>query len=60
MDDGSRPGRGCRDGPLRDPPAAGVLRRVKEEAWRPFNLETGPLVRATLLRLGEREHALAL
>ncbi len=27
-----------------------------EEARRPFNLATGPLTRATLLRLGEEEH----
>ncbi|HYP54052.1 MAG TPA: condensation domain-containing protein, partial [Pyrinomonadaceae bacterium] len=28
-----------------------------EEARRPFDLATGPLVRVTLVRLGEREHA---
>jgi amino acid adenylation domain-containing protein len=27
-----------------------------EEAMRPFDLATGPLIRATLLRLGEEEH----
>ncbi|HET6314002.1 MAG TPA: amino acid adenylation domain-containing protein, partial [Chloroflexia bacterium] len=35
-------------------------RRVKEEAQRPFDLARGPLLRANLLRLGEREHLLVL
>ncbi|MFL5384881.1 MAG: amino acid adenylation domain-containing protein, partial [Longimicrobiaceae bacterium] len=30
------------------------------EAWRPFDLERGPLVRAALLTRSEREHVLAL
>ncbi|HEX7243455.1 MAG TPA: amino acid adenylation domain-containing protein, partial [Longimicrobiaceae bacterium] len=33
-------------------------RLVGEEALRPFDLARGPLLRATLLRLGEREHVL--
>jgi NRPS condensation-like uncharacterized protein len=35
-------------------------RVVAEEARRPFNLEKGPLLRATLLQLGEREHVASL
>jgi amino acid adenylation domain-containing protein len=33
-----------------------ALRRLREEAERPFDLARGPLVRAGLLRLGERAH----
>jgi amino acid adenylation domain-containing protein len=33
---------------------------VVEEARRPFNLAHGPLLRATLLRLGDRQHVLLL
>src|SRR5208282_919887 len=33
-----------------------VQRLVATEAQRPFDLAEGPLVRATLLRLGENEH----
>jgi amino acid adenylation domain-containing protein len=33
---------------------------ITEEARRPFNLSTGPLYRATLVRLGDEEHFLAL
>ena len=33
-----------------------ALRRIREEAARPFDLARGPLIRAALLRLGEREH----
>ncbi|WPB73702.1 amino acid adenylation domain-containing protein [Archangium violaceum] len=41
--------------------AAGeVQRRVEQEARRPFDLETGPLVRATLLRVAADEHVLVL
>jgi amino acid adenylation domain-containing protein len=32
--------------------------QVAEESRRPFNLSTGPLLRATILRLGEDEHVL--
>jgi amino acid adenylation domain-containing protein len=39
---------------------AATLRAAVEEADRPFDLARGPLVRALLLRLGEREHLLAL
>ncbi|HEX7239088.1 MAG TPA: condensation domain-containing protein, partial [Longimicrobiaceae bacterium] len=39
---------------------AEALRRVREEALRPFDLERGPLLRARLLRLGEDEHVLVL
>ncbi|HYO51042.1 MAG TPA: condensation domain-containing protein, partial [Chloroflexia bacterium] len=35
-------------------------RRVKEEAQRPFDMARGPLLRANLLRLGERAHLLVL
>jgi natural product biosynthesis luciferase-like monooxygenase protein/amino acid adenylation domain-containing protein/FkbM family methyltransferase len=35
-------------------------RRVAEEAARPFDLERAPLLRAALLRLGEREHLFLL
>jgi amino acid adenylation domain-containing protein len=35
-------------------------RLAAEEAQRPFNLARGPLVRLTLLRLGELEHGLLL
>jgi amino acid adenylation domain-containing protein len=35
-----------------------VLRLVREEAQRPFKLNTGPLLRAGLLRLGDDEHVL--
>ncbi|HVR95630.1 MAG TPA: condensation domain-containing protein, partial [Thermoanaerobaculia bacterium] len=34
-----------------------LQRLVKEEAARPFDLQRGPLVRLTLIRLGEAEHA---
>ncbi|HEX6373718.1 MAG TPA: amino acid adenylation domain-containing protein [Longimicrobium sp.] len=37
-----------------------VRRRGREEAARPFDLERGPLFRATLLRLAPDEHALVL
>ncbi|HEX6342483.1 amino acid adenylation domain-containing protein [Umezawaea sp.] len=38
-----------------------VLRqRLREEASRTFDLRTGPLFRATLFRLGAREHVFAL
>ncbi len=35
---------------------AEALRRVREEAERPFDLARGPLIRAGLLKLGGREH----
>jgi amino acid adenylation domain-containing protein len=35
-----------------------VQRRATEEARAPFNLATGPLVRASLVRLGAEDHAL--
>ncbi|MGZ3461025.1 MAG: condensation domain-containing protein, partial [Archangium sp.] len=37
-----------------------MLRLAREEASRPFDLTRGPLLRTTLLRLGEREHVLLL
>ncbi|HEX8905661.1 MAG TPA: condensation domain-containing protein, partial [Longimicrobiaceae bacterium] len=37
-----------------------LLRRVGDEAARPFDLETGPLFRAPLLRLGGEDHVLLL
>ena len=33
-------------------------RIAQEEAWHPFDLQRGPLLRLALLRLGEREHLL--
>ncbi|HEX7771928.1 MAG TPA: condensation domain-containing protein, partial [Pyrinomonadaceae bacterium] len=35
-------------------------RRLREEALRPFNLERGPLIRGSLVRLAEEEHLLLL
>ncbi|WP_437287305.1 amino acid adenylation domain-containing protein [Sorangium sp. So ce406] len=37
---------------------AEALRRLEEQASRPFDLRRGPLLRLSLLRLGEREHLL--
>ena len=37
-----------------------VRRLINEEAKRPFDLAAGPLLRATLLQTGEREHVLLL
>ncbi len=37
-----------------------ALRLARAEAARPFDLRRGPLVRATLLRLGDTEHVLLL
>jgi amino acid adenylation domain-containing protein len=45
------------DGPAQD---ERVQTLATEEAQRPFDLSRGPLLRATLLRLGEREHMLLL
>lgn len=42
----------ARDGELR--------RRVREERRRPFDLRTGPVFRATLLRLSQRDHFLLI
>ncbi|WP_159731831.1 non-ribosomal peptide synthetase [Methylosinus sp. Ce-a6] len=39
---------------------AEMRRLVEAEAHRPFDLARGPLLRATLLALGEREHVLAV
>ncbi|HXQ87996.1 MAG TPA: amino acid adenylation domain-containing protein, partial [Solirubrobacterales bacterium] len=39
-------------------PSHDVARLVAEEAARPFDLTRGPLLRARLLRLAEREHVL--
>jgi amino acid adenylation domain-containing protein len=33
-----------------------AMRRVSEEAWQPFDLEAGPLLRVLLLRLEEDDH----
>ncbi len=41
--------------PVIDVTEAEAERFVREEASRPFDLREGPLLRATLLRLGERE-----
>src|SRR5262249_11037604 len=40
--------------------AAEVERRITAEAQAPLDLTRGPLLRATLLRLGEAEHVLLL
>jgi amino acid adenylation domain-containing protein len=49
---------------LRELPAkereAEARRLAGEEARRPFDLSAGPLLRATLMRLGEAEHVLVL
>src|SRR5437868_3750840 len=37
-----------------------TLRRSREELKRPFDLSRGPLVRASLLRLGDQEHLLLI
>ncbi|HSK77319.1 MAG TPA: amino acid adenylation domain-containing protein, partial [Thermoanaerobaculia bacterium] len=47
---------GCPEA-LREPE---LLRLAVAEAQRPFDLERGPLARATLVRRGEREHVLLL
>ncbi|QSQ23764.1 non-ribosomal peptide synthase/polyketide synthase [Pyxidicoccus parkwayensis] len=39
---------------------AEVLRRTYQEALRPFDLDHGPLLRTTLLRLSDSEHVLVL
>ncbi|MCC6858504.1 MAG: amino acid adenylation domain-containing protein [Bryobacterales bacterium] len=39
---------------------AEALRLAAEDARRPFNLSTGPLLRAGLIRLGETDHAVTL
>ncbi|HVR98785.1 MAG TPA: amino acid adenylation domain-containing protein, partial [Thermoanaerobaculia bacterium] len=41
-------------------PESEALRLAREEALRPFNLERGPLLRLTLLRLDLRDHLLFL
>ena len=41
-------------------PQAAAQRLTQEEARRPFDLERGPLLRATLLRLEPREHVLLM
>ncbi|WNG47516.1 amino acid adenylation domain-containing protein [Archangium minus] len=35
-------------------------RLANEEAWRPFDLAAGPVIRVTLLRMGEQEHVLVV
>ena len=37
-----------------------ALRRAEEEAERPFDLASGPLIRAVLMRLSEDDHVLVL
>ncbi len=39
---------------------AEARRRMSEEAQRPFDLERGPLFRASLLRLGAKDHVLLM
>jgi amino acid adenylation domain-containing protein len=45
---------------LPDSERAVETRRLREEALRPFNLERGPLFRASLLRVADEEHLLLL
>jgi amino acid adenylation domain-containing protein/thioester reductase-like protein len=45
---------------LPGPPAARIERLVHEGAGRRFHLDTGPLMRVTLVRLGAAEHVLCL
>ena len=45
---------------LPDDERAVEIRRLREEALRPFSLERGPLFRASLLRVAEEEHLLLL
>ncbi|HEX2187621.1 MAG TPA: amino acid adenylation domain-containing protein, partial [Longimicrobiaceae bacterium] len=47
-------------GATRDERGAVAARLAREEAARPFDLAAGPLFRATLLRVDEREHLLVL
>ncbi|MGK3959181.1 non-ribosomal peptide synthase/polyketide synthase [Sorangium sp. So ce118] len=46
--------------PIVDVQEPEVRRRAEEEAQVPFDLAKGPLLRTTLLRLGEQEHVLLL
>ncbi|MET0398428.1 MAG: non-ribosomal peptide synthase/polyketide synthase, partial [Longimicrobiaceae bacterium] len=39
---------------------AEALRLAREEAVRPFDLARGPMLRSTLLRIGDREHVLCV
>ncbi|MBD0319020.1 MAG: amino acid adenylation domain-containing protein, partial [Gemmatimonadetes bacterium] len=41
-------------------PAADVAARLAEEVERPFDLESGPLFRARLLRVGAEDHVLVM
>jgi amino acid adenylation domain-containing protein len=45
---------------LEDDRQAEARRLINEEARRPFDLEQGPLLRASLLQLNDREHILVL
>jgi amino acid adenylation domain-containing protein len=47
-------------GQLTSDERAAEATRLRNEALRPFNLERGPLLRASLLRLAEDEHLLLL
>jgi hypothetical protein len=40
--------------------AAALREAAKAEAWRPFDLEAGPLVRAVLIRAADDDHAAVL
>ncbi|MCP4663702.1 MAG: non-ribosomal peptide synthetase, partial [bacterium] len=44
--------------PAQERREAEALRLAAEEALRPFDLRTGPLIRSTLLRLADEEHVL--
>jgi amino acid adenylation domain-containing protein/FkbH-like protein len=45
---------------LREGSEAQMLERLKTEAQRPFDLEHGPLIRVSLVRMNEMDHALLI
>ncbi|HEX2568766.1 MAG TPA: MupA/Atu3671 family FMN-dependent luciferase-like monooxygenase [Polyangia bacterium] len=45
---------------LRGASEEALMALLAERAWRPFDLAEGPLLRVTLVRLGEEEHVLLL
>ncbi|HEX2076983.1 MAG TPA: amino acid adenylation domain-containing protein [Longimicrobium sp.] len=47
-------------GPGGGAPAARISELVAEEGARPFDLERGPMIRITLLRVSDAEHAMVL
>src|SRR5262249_5130396 len=55
---------GARPGPVLSveaaPDGAPLLARVRDEFRQPFDLRAGPMLRARLLRVGPRDHVLAV